>query len=67
MCCLIKMTTIVYQNIQYVKGIDTRLTSEISNLSQNTNNQVFREILEHFYDSREVSSLNLTSQYTVLS
>lgn len=26
------------------------------------NNQVYREIFEHFYDSREVSLLNLISQ-----
>lgn len=48
-------------NIQYVKNIDERLTTQISSLSQNTNNQVYRKMFDHFYDSREVSSLNLIS------
>ena len=48
-------------NIQYVKNIDVRLTTQISSLSQNTNNKVYRKNFEHFYDSREVSSLNLIS------
>ena len=42
-------------SVKLVKDLDTKLYPY-------TNNQVYREIFEHFYDSREVSLLNLISQ-----
>ena len=41
--------------VKLVKDVDTKLYPY-------TNNQVYRDSFEHFYDSREVSSLNLISQ-----